>query len=69
MKVDTRMIIVGAVLLVLFALISRYAVIHQKDPAQETPGSWSCTADTQTCSDGSVVGRVPPYCLFAACPR
>ena len=31
--------------------------------------SISCTADAKICPDGSSVGRMPPNCQFAECPK
>jgi len=28
-----------------------------------------CTMDVKVCSDGSYVGRIPPRCEFAVCPK
>ncbi len=69
MKVDAHTIIIGTILLLLFALLSRFAVLHNRESDVPPEGSWSCAADTEICPDGRVVGRVPPYCLFAACIR
>lgn len=68
MKRDTELIIVATLFVLLFGLVSRLVVVRQGGLTEEAQGSWACTTDTHTCPDGSEVGRVPPYCLFAACP-
>lgn len=54
--------IVGGVLYVYNPEPVEYGDIPQED------GQVVCTLDALLCPDGSYVGRVPPYCQFAACP-
>jgi hypothetical protein len=68
MRTDTEIIIVATIFVLLFGLVSRLVILRHTPLAEEHPGSWACTADAMICSDGTSVGRVPPYCLFAACP-
>lgn len=35
----------------------------------DMPESVACPMDAKLCSDGSYVGRIPPDCDFAACPK
>lgn len=35
----------------------------------DMPESAVCPMDAKLCSDGSYVGRIPPDCDFAACPK
>ncbi len=68
MRTDTEIIIVGTIFVLLFGLVSRLMILRHTPLAEQDLGSWACTADAQICPDGTSVGRVPPYCLFAACP-
>lgn len=56
--------VVGAVLL-LGVVVA--VVLWIQPPSRQEPTF--CTKDAKKCSDGSVVGRVPPACEFAACPE
>ncbi len=35
----------------------------------KSPEPVACTMDAKLCSDGSYIGRVPPECDFAPCPK
>lgn len=68
MKSEIKTVLWVALALVIFGFISwRLALIEVEKPIEE--GSWACTADAMECPDGSFVGRVPPYCHFAECPK
>ena len=66
---QTNLIIGGTVFILLFGLFSNYLLRDYAAPIETVEGSWACTAEIKVCSDGSTVGRIPPYCQFAACPR
>lgn len=66
---QTNLIIGGTVFILLFGLFSNYLLSDYATPVETFEGSWACTADLRVCPDGSTVGRTPPYCQFAACPR
>ena len=55
------LIIVVVIILILGGV---YCLIGQKEPEPVV-----CTTDVKLCSDGSYVGRVPPDCEFAPCPK
>jgi hypothetical protein len=69
MKRETDVIIASTAFVLLFGLVSSLLIQHR--PVELTQeawhGSWACAADTLQCPDGTSVGRVPPYCLFAEC--
>ncbi len=52
-------IIIGVILVV---LISSGCICEAQEPV-------ACTEDARICPDGSAVGRVPPDCEFAPCPK
>lgn len=73
MKSEARIIFTGAVLVILFGLLSSALLKNQSQSFTlsergEDIGSFACTMDAKVCPDGTFVGRVPPYCQFAACP-
>lgn len=61
--------------LVLFATISILAgggyfyYTAQNPPPSPVPPGAVCTQDVKLCPDGSYVGRLPPLCQFANCPK
>ena len=69
-KLDIKLIFLSTAFILLFAIASSIIVsnytVEDRDGGEL--GSWACTADAMECPDGSYVGRVPPYCLFAPCP-
>jgi hypothetical protein len=74
-KTEMNIILWGTAIVILFGMVSS-AIIAQSQTSRLTnlqtynfSGSWACTADTQTCPDGSSVGKVPPYCQFDSCVR
>ncbi|MBX4206461.1 hypothetical protein KW784_01610 [Candidatus Parcubacteria bacterium] len=70
MKRETEIIIISTLFVLMFGLVS--SLLLKNRPValtEEWHGSWSCTADTYDCPDGTGVGRVPPYCHFAECPN
>ncbi len=68
MKRETDIIIAGTVFVLLFGLVSSLLIRNRPvELTQEWQGSWACTADTLECSDGTFVGRIPPYCHFSQC--
>ena len=42
---------------------------EENDDDDNGGGSVFCTLDAMFCPDGSFVGRIPPSCNFALCPR
>lgn len=69
LKTDTNTIVVGAVVfMILLASLSTY-LLNNSSNVEPVEGSWACTTDAKICPDGSAVGRTPPYCQFAPCPR
>jgi hypothetical protein len=68
MKTEAKIILIGAFLVVLFGMLSN-AILHTKgtELVSGEDGSFACTMDAKVCPDGTYVGRVPPYCQFAAC--
>lgn len=70
MRRETETILAGAFLIILFGIVSSYAVKHRAPATltQEVRGSWACTTEVKECPDGTLVSRIPPYCLFASCP-
>ena len=68
MKRETETIIAGTLFVLMFGLVSSLLVKSRPiELTQEWNGSWSCTADVIECTNGTSVGRVPPYCHFAEC--
>jgi hypothetical protein len=68
MQRETDIIIAGTVCVLLFGLLSSFLIKNRPIAvAEEWQGTWACAADTLECPDGTLVSRVPPYCLFAAC--
>lgn len=69
LKYDTNLIVIGTVIfMILLAFLSTY-LLRNGSTTEPVDGSWACTADAKLCPDGSSVGRTPPYCQFAPCPR
>lgn len=57
-------LLIISLLLVSFVGYLSYSIwtLNQTEPV-------ACTMDAKLCSDGSYVGRVPPRCDFALCPK
>lgn len=69
MKTEFKLILAGAFMVVLFGMLSN-AVLHTRrtdSQVSSQEGSFACTMDAKVCPDGTYVGRIPPYCQFAAC--
>lgn len=49
-------------------LVAGTSTLFRQNAADEAEPQVLCTQEVQMCPDGSGVGRVPPDCLFAACP-
>lgn len=64
---DIKIVIGAAMFLLLFGVLSSYLLSRFPGSSIATDNSWSCTADVKKCLDGTEVGRIPPYCLFAEC--
>jgi hypothetical protein len=73
MKKEAKIILTGAFVIILFGMLSS-AVLKQRNALPtasaraEEEGAFACTMDAKVCPDGTFVGRIPPYCQFAACP-
>lgn len=71
MRTEANIILTGAGFIILFGMLSSFILSgasKKSEIAQAYNASWACTTDTEICPDGSTVGRIPPYCQFAACP-
>jgi hypothetical protein len=71
MKTEARIILTGAMIVILFGLLSSALIKNNSSNfARESTaeGNFACTMDAKVCPDGTYVGRIPPYCQFAACP-
>jgi hypothetical protein len=69
MKTEAKIILTGAFVVMLFGLLSN-AILNSDTTelgASSEEGSFACTMDAKVCPDGTYVGRIPPYCQFAAC--
>lgn len=66
-----REIFIGALVVILTGTMTHAVLEIERgraaSPEPEFAGSWACVAEVNVCPDGSYVGRVPPYCHFAAC--
>jgi plastocyanin len=61
-------LIKAAVLVVIFiGSIVAYSQTHPRQAPANVPSIVICTQDARQCPDGSYVGRIGPYCDFAAC--
>ncbi len=73
MKKESRIILIGAFLIILFGMLSA-AVLNSRQTMPtasaraDEKGSFACAMDAKVCPDGTFVGRIPPYCQFANCP-
>lgn len=65
LKVAGAILGIAALIGVILLLSGRFNFQGNKLPGNEV----ACTQDVKVCSDGSTVGRVPPNCEFAPCPR
>lgn len=70
---EGRLILTGVLVVLVVGFVTSVFVGELRARARDTEelpiGSWACLADTEICPDGTAVGRVPPYCMFANCPR
>ncbi len=67
-KETTITILIIIILFVALALVLGLKISTPFKPKTEDH-QIVCTADARQCSDGSFVGRIPPDCQFAECPR
>lgn len=79
MKTEARFILIGTFAILLFGLLSSALLrsnastsflVEKTSPSEKVrqDDSLACTMDAKICPDGTFVGRVAPYCQFAACP-
>ena len=61
-----KKIIITLVVLLLIAGGCYYFIVPNRSKQNEPI---FCTMDAKICSDGSAVGRIPPKCEFALCPK
>jgi len=57
------------ILILLIILIVLVGIWFVLDFIKKSEKPVACTMDAKLCSDGSYVGRVPPDCDFASCPK
>ena len=61
-----KKVILGAVAAILLIAIGAWWFFADESNKEEPA---ACTMDAKICADGSSVGRVPPQCDFAPCPK
>lgn len=61
-----KKVILGAVAVILLIAIGAWWFFADESNKEEPA---ACTMDAKICADGSSVGRVPPQCDFAPCPK
>ncbi len=61
-----KKVILGAVAAILLIAIGAWWFFADESNKE---GPAACTMDAKICADGSSVGRIPPQCDFASCPK
>jgi hypothetical protein len=57
-----KKIIIGMVIVLVAFVFLWFLIKSEEEPV-------ACTMEAKLCSDGSYVGRIPPECEFAPCPK